>query len=71
MSETEPPFLWVFGGPNGAGKTTLFNDVLRGDIPYVNADEIAKELDPASSAIWKQRSSFHIPGHIVPALANS
>ncbi|HEX8486118.1 zeta toxin family protein [Sphingomonas sp.] len=43
--------LWVFAGPNGAGKTTLFNDMLRGDIPYINADEIAMELDPASGPV--------------------
>jgi predicted ABC-type ATPase len=41
----------VFAGPNGAGKTTLFNDMLRGDIPYINADEIAHELDAVSGAI--------------------
>ncbi|WP_174293008.1 zeta toxin family protein [Sphingomonas bacterium] len=45
------PILWVIAGPNGAGKTTLFNDMLRGHVPYVNADEIAAELDPASNAI--------------------
>ncbi len=51
MNEASAPILWVFAGPNGAGKTTLFNDVLRGDIPYVNADEIAQELDPASGGM--------------------
>lgn len=51
MNQGSPPILWVFAGPNGAGKTTLFNDMLRGDIPYVNADEIAHELDPASGGI--------------------
>ena len=45
------PILWVFAGPNGARKTTLFNDMLRGNVAYVNADEIAQELDPASGAI--------------------
>lgn len=45
------PILWVFAGPNGAGKTTLFNDMLRGHVPYVNADEIAQELDLASGGI--------------------
>jgi predicted ABC-type ATPase len=25
--------------------------MLRGDIPYINADEIAKELDPASGGV--------------------
>lgn len=29
--------LWVFARPNGADKTTLFNDMLRGNIPYINA----------------------------------
>jgi predicted ABC-type ATPase len=43
--------LWVFAGPNGAGKTTLFNDMLRGLTPYINADEIAGELDPASGGV--------------------
>lgn len=46
-----PPLLWVFAGPNGAGKTTLFNDMLRGDVPYINADEIARDLAPASGGI--------------------
>jgi predicted ABC-type ATPase len=45
------PILWVFAGPNGAGKTTLFNDMLRGHVPYVNADEIAQELDLASGGV--------------------
>ena len=45
------PILWVFAGPNGAGKTTLFNDMLRGEIPYINADEIAGELDPTSGGV--------------------
>ena len=31
--------LWVFAGPNGAGKATLLNDMLRGDIRYIDADE--------------------------------
>lgn len=45
------PILWVFAGPNGAGKTTLFNDMLSCDIPYINTDEIAVELDPASGSV--------------------
>ena len=48
--------LWVFAGPSGAGKTTLFNDMLRGDIPYVNADEIVTELDPTSSGVYVIRA---------------
>ena len=34
--------LWVFAGRNGAGKATLFDDMLRGDIPYINADESSR-----------------------------
>ena len=45
------PILWVFAGPNGAGKTTLFNDMLRGLTPYINADEIAIDLDPVSGRV--------------------
>lgn len=39
------PALWVFAGPNGAGKTTLFKAIVEGTVPYVNADDIAVELD--------------------------
>lgn len=56
MTGSISPILWIFAGPNGAGKTTLFNDMLRGDIPFVNADEIAKELDPASGGIETLRA---------------
>lgn len=45
------PILWVFAGPNGAGKTTLFNDMLRGEIAYINADEIAREIDAANGSV--------------------
>lgn len=51
MTTPRRPKLWVFAGPNGAGKTTLFNDMLRGDVPYINADEIARELTPASGTV--------------------
>ena len=40
---SNPPKLWVLAGPNGAGKTSLFNEMLRGEIPFINADEIAVE----------------------------
>jgi len=50
------PKLWVFAGPNGAGKTTLFNDMLRGDVPYINADEIERELTPASGTVHAIRA---------------
>ena len=69
--------LWVFAGPNGAGKTTLFNDMLRGDIPYVNADEIAIELDPASGSVdviragWLAIKRRNAPGTRVDFWAQS
>ena len=40
------PELWVFAGPNGAGKSTLAARHLRGRVPVVNPDEIAKTLPP-------------------------
>lgn len=45
MTESqEAPRLWVFAGPNGAGKTSLFNEMLRGQIDFINADEIATKI---------------------------
>lgn len=39
----------IIAGPNGAGKTTFANQILAGDqegYPFVNADIIARELNP-------------------------
>ncbi|MCB8877458.1 AAA family ATPase [Acidisoma silvae] len=36
--------LWVFAGPNGAGKSTLVAQHVRGRIPIVNPDDIARDL---------------------------
>ncbi|WP_010188955.1 AAA family ATPase [Sphingomonas sp. PAMC 26605] len=41
---TPRPQLWVFAGPNGAGKSTLADRFVRGRIPIVNPDNIAREL---------------------------
>lgn len=45
----EPPILYIIAGPNGAGKTTasmnILPEVLNCRI-FVNADEIAKGLNP-------------------------
>lgn len=41
------PQLWVFAGPNGAGKSTLAARQVRGRVPVVNPDEIARTLPPA------------------------
>jgi predicted ABC-type ATPase len=39
--------LWVLAGGNGAGKTTFYNTVLKQHgIRLLNADLIAKEIDP-------------------------
>lgn len=41
---TAEPTVIVLGGPNGAGKSTAARDLLPRDLPYINADEIAKSL---------------------------
>lgn len=51
MTETHRPTLWVFAGPNGAGKTSIFDELMRGQLPFINADEIARDLDPVSGGI--------------------
>ena len=41
------PEIVIVAGPNGAGKTTFADDYLRttrGDLSYLNADEIARSL---------------------------
>jgi predicted ABC-type ATPase len=46
-----PPTFYVLAGPNGSGKTTfaLNNPAFR-DIPFINADIEALQLNPASPA---------------------
>ena len=39
-----PPQFIILGGGNGSGKSTSAALVLPGEIPYINADEIAKGL---------------------------
>ena len=39
-----PPQFIIIGGGNGSGKSTSAALVLPGEIPYINADEIAKGL---------------------------
>ena len=42
-----PRQLWVLAGGNGAGKTTFYNLYLaKFGIKFVNADLIAKDIDP-------------------------
>ncbi len=42
-----PPQIIVISGPNGAGKSTSAAALIPPRIPYINADEIAKELSGA------------------------
>jgi predicted ABC-type ATPase len=43
----DPRQLWVLAGGNGAGKSTFFHLYLAGyGIPFVNADLIARDLNP-------------------------
>ncbi|RLC48893.1 MAG: hypothetical protein DRH57_01315 [Candidatus Cloacimonadota bacterium] len=39
--------VFIIAGPNGSGKTTLAKELLvQDDIEFVNADEIAREINP-------------------------
>lgn len=41
------PELWIIVGGNGAGKSTFYHTFLKPQgIPFINADVIAKEIDP-------------------------
>ena len=44
MKNTKPE-LYILAGPNGSGKTTCAKMLLPRDVPFVNADEIAKGLE--------------------------
>jgi predicted ABC-type ATPase len=51
-----PRQLWVLAGGNGAGKTTFYHLYLaKYGIKFVNADFIAKEIDPQNP----ERLSYH------------
>ncbi len=39
-----PPQIIILAGPNGAGKSTAASLLIPSEIPYVNADEVAKGL---------------------------
>lgn len=48
------PRVFVLAGPNGAGKSTAAARLIPPDVPFVNADDIAREirpLDPSSAAL--------------------
>ncbi len=47
MKANNTPILYIIGGANGSGKTTFAKDyVKKYNIPFINADEIAKTLNP-------------------------
>jgi len=48
--------LVLLAGPNGAGKTSFANEYLRSDdkdLFYINADEIARELETTVTKGWR------------------
>jgi predicted ABC-type ATPase len=54
VSEPNPdvPFLLIIAGPNGAGKSSHWDREYRSrrlQFPYVNADEIARSIDPSDT----------------------
>jgi predicted ABC-type ATPase len=52
--ETQPVLL-VVAGPNGAGKSTFFDEYLDAlDLPYVNADRVARILRDATPAASRE-----------------
>lgn len=53
------PALHLLAGPNGAGKSTFVADVLAPQVhlPFVNADEIAKERWPGEELVHAREAS--------------
>ncbi|WP_158032193.1 hypothetical protein [Rhizobium rhizosphaerae] len=49
MPPSDRPELVVLAGPNGAGKSSLYKASQFSGL-FINADEIARELDPVDSA---------------------
>jgi predicted ABC-type ATPase len=47
MSKNNSKQLWLLAGGNGAGKSTFYQQFLASTgLPFINADILAKELDP-------------------------
>ncbi len=46
LLHSDTPILVVLAGSKGAGKTTFYRRVLGDLLPFVNADEIGRALDP-------------------------
>ena len=53
----QPPQFIIIGGGNGSGKSTSAALVLKNDVPYINADEIAKSLPEAEGENKDVRAS--------------
>lgn len=47
MNQADTPILYIIGGANGSGKTTFAKVFIeKYNLPFINADEIAKALSP-------------------------
>jgi predicted ABC-type ATPase len=61
MSENKP-LLFILAGPNGSGKSTIteqyFQDIT--ELPYINADVIAKEKGISSLDAAIEAFRFHL-----------
>lgn len=55
-----PAQLWIVAGPNGAGKSTLSNRFLRGRIPVVDPDRIARDLPRGAGGVLAQADAGRI-----------
>ena len=47
---SENPTLYIIGGANGVGKTSAFFNDFPVDCPFINADEIAKQIREKTSS---------------------
>lgn len=56
----EKPQFVILAGPNGAGKTTCAGVLLPPDVPFMNADEIAKGLAGFEGIAQDLRASRHL-----------